>query len=156
MTEIERKFLVRSEAYKEESFRHDKILQGYLNSHSERTVRIRTKGEKGYITVKGKSSENGLSRFEWEKEIPYSEAEELILLCEPGVISKIRYLVNFGGHTFEVDEFNGDNEGLTIAEIELDDEDSDFQKPGWLGEEVTGSQKYYNSQLISHPYKNWT
>ncbi len=155
MTEIERKFLVKSGAYKEESFRHDKIIQGYLNSHSDRTVRIRTKGEKAFITVKGKSSINGLSRYEWEKEIPYSEAKELIKLCEPGIISKVRYLVKYDGHIFEVDEFDGDNEGLTIAELELDAEDSYYSKPDWLGKEVTGDKQYYNSHLCVNPYKNW-
>lgn len=155
MIEIERKFLVRSNDYKQEAFQNDLIIQGFLNSHPSRTVRVRTKGEKAYITIKGKSSESGLSRFEWEKEIPLKEAEELLKMCEPEIIDKTRFLVKVGGHIYEVDEFHGANQGLTVAEIELSAEDSKFDKPLWLGEEVTGDKKYYNSQLSKKPFKNW-
>ncbi len=155
MIEIERKFLVNSNKFKTEAFKSESIKQGYLNSNPERTIRIRTKGENAYITIKGKSSESGLSRFEWEKEIPVSEALELLQLCEPGVIEKIRYFVKSGKFTFEIDEFSGENQGLVMAEIELVSEEDSFEKPNWLGKEVTGDNKYYNSQLCSNPYKSW-
>ena len=152
--EIERKFLVKGE-YKTHAMRSSRIVQGYLSSVTGRTVRIRIRGEKGYITVKGKSNESGLSRYEWEKEIPLNEAEELLLLCEPGAIDKTRYEIQAGKHIFEVDEFYGDNEGLTLAEIELESEDESYEKPEWLGYEVTGDRRYYNSSLTKHPYKDW-
>ena len=152
--EIERKFLVSGE-FKPFAKKTVRIVQGYLSSVAERTVRIRVKGDEGFITVKGIGSESGASRFEWEKEIPVSDALELMKLCEPGVIDKTRYLVDVGGHTYEVDEFYGDNDGLVVAEIELSSEDEDFIRPEWLGEEVTGDVKYYNSMLMKHPYKNW-
>lgn len=155
MVEIERKFLVRFNGFKKEAFRKEKISQGYLNSHPERTVRVRTKGEKAFITIKGKSNATGLSRYEWEKEIPILEAEELLKLCEPGLIKKLRYQVRAGEHIFEIDQFEGVNEGLVIAEVELQSEDSEFLKPVWLGEEVTGDIRYYNSYLSKNPYKNW-
>ena len=152
--EIERKFLVAGD-FKPFAKKAVRIVQGYLSSVAERTVRIRVKGDEGFITVKGIGSESGASRFEWEKEIPVSDALELMKLCEPGVIDKTRYLVDVGGHTYEVDEFYGDNDGLVVAEIELSSEDEDFIRPEWLGEEVTGDVKYYNSMLMKHPYKNW-
>ena len=152
--EIERKFLVSGE-FKPFAKKTVRIVQGYLSSVAERTVRIRVKGDEGFITVKGIGSESGASRFEWEKEIPVSDALELMKLCEPGVIDKTRYLVDVGGHIYEVDEFYGDNDGLVVAEIELSSEDEDFIRPEWLGEEVTGDVKYYNSMLMKHPYKNW-
>lgn len=155
MTEIERKFLVKSEAFKDEAFNSYHIKQGFLNSNPERTVRIRLKNEIGIITVKGKSSENGLSRFEWEKEISKPEVEALLKLCEKGIIDKTRYEVKVGTHTFEVDEFYGDNEGLIVAEVELSSENESFKKPDWLGEEVTGDVKYYNSCLSKLPFKDW-
>ena len=155
MVEIERKFLVKSEAFKKEAFQKTRIIQGFLNTHKERTVRVRLKGENGYLTVKGKSSIDGLSRFEWEKEISDTEAKSLLNLCEKGIIDKIRYEIKVGFHIFEVDEFFGDNEGLIIAEVELNTKNETFSKPDWLGEEVTGDIKYYNSQLSKHPYKNW-
>lgn len=155
MVEIERKFLVNGDDYKKESVENYRISQGYLNSHPERTVRVRIKGDKAYITIKGKSSATGLSRYEWEKEIPVPEAEELIKLCEPGKIEKTRYNVKCEGHTYEVDEFFGKNEGLVIAEIELASEDADFPRPQWLGEEVTGDNRYYNSRLVQNPYRDW-
>jgi adenylate cyclase len=155
MTEIERKFLVKSEVFKQEAFKKSKIKQGYLNSHPERTTRIRVNDDKAYITIKGKSSESGVTRFEWEQEINVSDAEKLLELCERGSIDKMRYLVKYENHTFEVDEFFGENEGLFIAEIELNSEDEKFEIPSWLGEEVTGDNKYYNSQLCLHPYCKW-
>ena len=152
--EIERKFLVKGE-YKEQAFKATRITQGYLCSVPERTVRVRIKGEKGYITIKGIGSKSGASRFEWEKEIPAEDVKNLLELCEPGIIDKTRYLVKAGEHTFEVDEFYGENEGLTVAEVELGAEDEAFVKPEWLGEEVTGDPKYYNSMLMKKPYKTW-
>lgn len=152
--EIERKFLVAGE-FKSSAKKATRITQGYLCSVPERTVRVRVKGEKGFITVKGICSDSGASRFEWEKEIPVDEVKELLKICEPGVIDKTRYLVDCGNHTFEVDEFYGDNEGLVVAEVELSDENEEFSRPEWLGEEVTGDKKYYNSMLKKNPYKNW-
>ena len=155
MLEIERKFLVTSDNFKKESFKKLRISQGFLNTHKERTVRIRIKENKGFITVKGISSEDGLSRFEWEKEIPKDEAIELLGLCEKGVIDKTRYDIKVGSHIFEVDEFFGDNEGLVVAEVELKSTDEKFEKPDWLGQEVTGQAEYYNSQLSKEPFKTW-
>ncbi|WP_306567438.1 CYTH domain-containing protein [Flavobacterium lindanitolerans] len=155
MLEIERKFLVNSDQFKTLAFAKNHIAQGYLNSHPERTVRIRIKGESGFLTIKGKGNESGVSRFEWETEIPLMEARHLIQLCEKGVIDKIRYEVRSGNHIFEVDEFFGDNEGLVIAEVELKSEDETFEKPDWLGSEVTNDERYYNAFLSQHPYKTW-
>ncbi len=155
MIEIERKFLVLSSDYRKESFKKIEISQGFLNSDKERTVRVRLKGEKGYITVKGESSPDGTSRFEWEKEISKPESEALLTLCEEGLIVKTRYEVKSGKHVFEIDEFYGDNEGLVIAEVELIHASESFEKPKWLGEEVTGQIKYYNSQISKKPYKLW-
>ena len=152
--EIEKKFLVAGE-FKESAKKATCITQGYLSSVPERTVRVRVKGEKGYITVKGIGNDSGASRFEWEKEIPVEDVRDLLKICEPGVIDKTRYLVDCDGHTFEVDEFYGDNEGLVVAEVELGDENEAFTRPSWLGEEVTGDKKYYNSMLMKNPYKNW-
>jgi adenylate cyclase len=155
MVEIERKFLVSSNAFKEEAFTQNRIKQGYLSSVPERTVRVRIKGEKGYLTIKGISNESGLSRFEWEKEIPVDEAEKLLLLCETGVIDKTRFEIKTGNHIFEVDEFYGENEGLVMAEIELKSESETFEKPIWLGQEVTNDKRYYNSYLSNNPFKKW-
>ncbi|WP_250433872.1 CYTH domain-containing protein [Hanstruepera flava] len=155
MTEIERKFLTQSDAFKTEASRSFRIKQGFLNTDPERTVRVRLKGQQGFITVKGKSSEDGLLRFEWEKEISKTEAESLLLLCERGVIDKMRYEVPYGNHIVEVDEFFGDNVGLVVAEIELNHPTEIFKKPQWLGEEVTGQVKYYNAQLSKEPYNTW-
>ena len=152
--EIERKFLVAGD-YKSFARKSIRITQGYISSIPERTVRVRIMGDKGFITIKGVASDGGVSRFEWEKEIPVSEAQDLLQICEPGVIDKTRYLVGVGNHTYEVDEFYGDNEGLVVAEIELASEDEAFVKPEWLGEEVTGDNRYYNSMLMKNPYKNW-
>ena len=150
--EIERKFLVSGD-FKPLAKKAQRITQGYLSSVPQRTVRVRIKGEQGYITVKGQGS--GITRFEWEKEIPVDDARELMELCEPGIIDKTRYLIDEGEHTFEVDEFYGDNEGLIVAEIELSSEDESFVRPHWLGEEVTGDPRYYNSMLMKNPYANW-
>ena len=152
--EIERKFLVKGE-FKDQAFKATRITQGYLSSVPERTVRVRVKGDKGFITIKGIGNASGASRSEWEKEIPVEEVKELLLICEPGVIDKTRYLVKAGEFTFEVDEFYGDNEGRTVAEVELPDEDASFERPAWLGEEVTGDPRYYNSMLMKNPFKNW-
>lgn len=153
MVEIERKFLVTSAAYKKEAFSQNRIKQGYLSSVPERTVRIRLKGNKAYITIKGVSNATGMSRFEWEKQIPVNEAENLLLLCEKGIIDKTRFEVKIGIHTYEVDEFYGENEGLVIAELELQSENETFEKPSWLGKEVTNDKRYYNSYLSNNPYK---
>ena len=155
MIEIERKFLVFSDVYKHEAHNSINIEQGYLNSDPARTVRVRIKGKKGYLTIKGIGSESGMSRFEWEKEIPVDEAKMLMNLCESGIIQKTRFEVTVGNHLFEIDDFYGDNQGLVVAEIELNAEDELFEKPNWLGEEVTNDQKYYNSQLSQNPFKNW-
>ena len=155
MIEIERKFLVKSNAYTEESFKTTRITQGFLNTDKNRTIRVRIKEDKGYLTVKGKSTNNGLSRFEWEKEISKTDAESLLQLREKGIIDKIRYHVKVDNHIFEVDEFLAENKGLIIAEIELNHENEIFKKPNWLGNEVTGDIKYYNSQLSKQPFKTW-
>ncbi|UMY66543.1 MULTISPECIES: CYTH domain-containing protein [unclassified Flavobacterium] len=155
MLEIERKFLVASDAFKTQARTHQHIAQGYLCSHPERTVRVRIKGEVGFVTIKGKSSENGTTRLEWETELPLFEAKPLLGLCEPGIIDKTRYEVEWAGHVFEVDEFHGENEGLLLAEIELTSEDEDFERPDWLGLEVTADPRYYNAYLSKHPYTTW-
>lgn len=155
MIEIERKFLVKNEDYKIEASNQTRIIQGYLNSDPNRTVRIRVRGDKGYLTIKGISNASGTSRFEWEKEIKIAEANQLIALCEEGVIDKIRYEVRVDNHTYEVDEFFGNNEGLTVAEVELTNEKEIFRKPSWLAEEVTGDKKYYNSALSKQPFQSW-
>jgi len=155
MIEIERKFLVISDAFKDQAQQKFRIIQGFLNRNPERTVRIRLKDDKGMLTVKGLSSNDGLSRFEWEKEISKNDAKVLLEFCEKGVIDKLRYEVKVDNHVFEVDEFFGDNEGLVIAEVELQSEDETFSKPDWLGKEVTGDIKYYNSQLSKQPFNTW-
>ena len=153
--EIERKFLVKDSRFKELAFSSSRIAQGYICSSRGRTVRVRIRDEKGYLTIKGPAGENGLSRYEWEKEIPLDEAQELMKLCEPGMIDKTRYLVQSGNHVFEVDEFYGENEGLVVAEVELSSENEPFEKPDFIGEEVTGIAKYYNSFLMKFPYTKW-
>lgn len=155
MIEIERKFLVKSDAYKNEAISKQKIVQGFLNTHPKRTIRVRITGEKAYLTIKGKSNEAGTSRFEWEKQIEVSEAEALLPLCEETVIEKIRYEISAGSFTYEVDEFSGANKGLVVAEIELQNENDVFERPVWLGEEVTGQLKYYNSILSKKPFISW-
>ncbi|GAB6012443.1 CYTH domain-containing protein [Viscerimonas tarda] len=151
--EIERKFRVKGD-FKSLAYKHEPIIQAYISSKP--TVRIRQKGDKAYLTIKGKASESGLSRFEWEKEISLSDFEELLTLCNPDtLIHKIRYYVNFEGFVYEIDEFHGKNEGLIIAELELPHEDTVFSTPDWIGAEVTGDKKYNNSQLSKHPYSEW-
>ncbi len=153
--EIEKKFLVTGEQFKQDAEKQVRIVQGYLSTVPERTVRIRIKGDTGYLTIKGIGNDSGATRYEWEKEISITDAEDLLKICEDGVIDKTRFLVKSGQHTFEVDEFHGENEGLIVAEVELEDEAEAFDKPQWIAEEVTGQVKYYNSMLIQNPYKNW-
>ena len=153
--EIERKFLVRSDGFRQKATSQTRIVQGFLNTDPDRTVRVRIKGDKGFLTVKGASNESGTTRFEWETEITASEAANLIDLCEAGILEKIRFELPFGNHLYEVDEFLGENKGLVLAEIELNHEDERFEKPDWLGEEVTGQVQYYNSQLSKKPFKQW-
>ncbi len=155
MIEIERKFLTTSNDFKTAAFAQNRIIQGYLSSVSERTVRVRIKGNSGFLTIKGASNEPGISRCEWEKEISVDEAKKLLLLCEKGIIDKIRFEVKVGNHIFEIDEFYGENEGLIVAEIELKSEVETFEKPSWLGKEVTQDKKYYNSYLSQNPFKTW-
>ena len=153
--EIERKFLVLDNSYKHEAFASSHIRQGYICSERGRTVRIRIRDDRAYITIKGPSPNGGLSRYEFEQEIPMADAEQLMLLCEPGIIDKTRWLVKSGKHTFEVDEFHGDNDGLVMAEVELSAENETFEKPHFIGQEVTGDRRYYNSQLRKSPYSLW-
>ena len=152
--EIERKFLVSGD-YKSLSTSHSRIKQGYICSAKGRTVRVRIRDKKGYLTIKGPSLNGGLSRYEFEKEITLDEALSLMMLCEPGIVDKTRWLVPMGNHTYEVDEFYGDNEGLVVAEGELKSENEPFERAPFLGQEVTGDRKYYNSSLRIHPYKDW-
>ncbi len=154
-TEIERKFKVKNTTFLETSTSFYKISQGYLNSSPERTVRVRVKENKGYITVKGIGSANGMSRFEWENEISEEEAMALLELCEEFIISKTRYLCEYKGKLFEVDVFHGHNEGLIIAEVELQSEEEYIELPEWIGDEVTGDIRYYNSYISEHPYLKW-
>ena len=154
--EIERKFLVKGDFMKD-VYHSSHIIQGYLNSTKKSTVRVRVRDDKGFITIKGKSHDGGLSRFEWEKEIPVEEANELLVLAEPTPIDKTRHLIKNtdGIHTCEVDVFQDANEGLILAEIELGSEDETFDRPDWLGEEVTGDKRFYNSFLSQHPFTSW-
>ena len=153
--EIERKFLVVGDSYKQAAYDSSRIRQGYICSSRGRTVRVRIRDSRGYLTIKGPSDNGGLARYEFEKEITLPEAESLLKLCEPGMIDKTRYLIKSGKHIFEVDEFHGDNEGLVMAEVELDYEDEPYEKPSFIGNEVTGDRRYYNSQLKEHPYTTW-
>jgi CYTH domain-containing protein len=153
--EIERKFLVLNTSFKKDASSEHGIKQGFLNSHKDRTVRVRISKHEGTLTIKGASSNDGLVRYEWERPLSLSDAEALIQLCEPGIIEKTRYLVPAGKHIFEVDVFSGDNEGLIVAELELKHAHDKFDAPNWLGKEVTGDIKYYNSQLAKNPFKNW-
>ena len=152
--EIERKFLVKG-PFKEQAASRTHIIQGYISSQKGRTVRVRLRDKKAYLTIKGPSRDGGLSRYEFEKEITIDEGLSLLTLCEPGVIEKDRWLVPSGKHTFEVDEFFGENEGLLLAEVELSAPDESFEKPSFLGKEVTGDRRYYNSSLRINPYRNW-
>lgn len=152
--EIERKFLVNGD-FKSQAYEKSHIMQGYICSAEGRTVRIRIRDDKGYLTIKGPSEVSGLSRYEWEQEIPLSDAKDMMKICLPGAIDKVRYLVKSGKHTIEVDEFFGENEGLIMAEIELTADDEKFIRPDFLGKEVTGDIRYYNSMLMRNPYKSW-
>jgi adenylate cyclase len=154
--EIERKFLITNTNFKKESYQKKYIQQGFLNSDKNRVVRVRIIEEKAYLTIKGVSDKSGTSRFEWEKEISLQEAKALMKLCEKGVIEKYRYFHKLENHVFEIDEFLGDNDGLIIAEVELKNKNEVFIKPNYLGKEVTGDEKYYNSNLSKIPFKNWT
>lgn len=155
MIEIERKFLVTADVFLKLYKRSNRIVQGYLSSVPERTVRVRIKGNIGFLTIKGKSSVDGLSRMEWEKEIEVQDAELLLKICESGVIEKTRYEVEWGNHIIEVDVFEGDNKGLVVAEIELKSVLETFEKPDWLGKEVTGDERYYNAYLSKNPFLKW-
>ena len=153
--EIERKFLVLDDSFKHEAFSKSHIMQGYICSERGRTVRVRIRDERAYLTIKGPSVNGGLSRYEFEQEISLADAQQMMLFCEPGIIDKTRWLVKSGHHTFEVDEFFGDNEGLVVAEVELAYEDEPFEKPSFIGKEVTGDRRYYNSQLRANPFNKW-
>jgi len=153
--EIERKFLVKEGTDVKSLGNTIEITQGYLSSVKERTVRVRIKGKQGFLTIKGIGNASGASRYEFEKEISIEETKELLELCEKPILSKTRTNVKVGNHTFEVDKFLLENEGLIVAEVELSDENESFEKPAWLGQEVTGDVKYYNSMLLKNPYKNW-
>ena len=153
--EIERKFLVKDDTYNAVSFSHSHIRQGYLSSGQGKTIRIRLRDTRAYITIKGPSADGGLSRQEFEYEIPLADGEQLLLLCEPDIIDKVRWLVKSGDHTFEVDEFLGENEGLVMAEVELHDASEVPIIPDFIGKEVTGDRRYYNSNLRLHPYCCW-
>lgn len=155
MLEIERKFAVKSTNFLANAKESYKITQGYLNTDKNRTVRVRIKGNKGFITVKGISSADGLSRFEWEKEINIKDAEALLLLCEDFVIDKTRYIIPFDAVVFEVDVFEGANKGLVVAEVELESTEQQFEKPEWLGEELTGDERFYNAYLSNVPFTSW-
>ncbi|MBR5808304.1 MAG: CYTH domain-containing protein [Alistipes sp.] len=154
MQEIERKYLLQDESWRGSVCRSMRIAQGYLCSRRV-TARVRICDDKGILTFKSKSHDGGLSRFEWEREIPQGVAEALLARCS-GVIDKERHIVEFAGHTFEIDEFNGDNEGLIVAEVELSSADEKVELPSWIGDEVTGERCFYNSFLIKHPFKSWT
>ena len=153
--EIERKFLVRHDGYKRQAYSSSRIQQGYICSGHGRTVRVRIRDSRGYLTIKGPSNIEGISRYEFEKEITLEEARQLMNLCEPGRIDKTRYLVKSGSHTFEVDEFYGENEGLVMAEVELQSEDEAYEKPDFIGREVTGDRRYYNAHLLKYPFSAW-
>ncbi len=154
--EIERKFLVKGDSYQQLAFDHTRIVQGYIVSGGGRSVRVRIRGDRGYLTIKGASHDGGLSRYEFETEVSLADAQELMDLCEPGRVEKTRWLVRVAdGHVFEVDEFHGDNEGLVMAELELTDADEVFEKPTFIGREVTGDRRFYNSHMRRYPFKLW-
>lgn len=153
--EIERKFLVkRDDAFRKGVSSSSVIAQGYMDVKGA-TVRIRLRDEKAYLTIKGPSFDGGISRYEFEREIPVEDAREMLKLCRGGLVEKVRHLVPYEGHTFEVDEFRGANEGLLFAEVELQSENEPFAKPEWLGPEVTGNRHFYNKGLLANPYPNW-
>lgn len=147
--------MVLNDSFKKDAFRKEKIVQGFLSSVPERTVRVRLIGSTGFLTIKGIGNASGTTRFEWEKEISDKEANALLQLCEPGVIEKTRYYYKESDHLFEIDQFGSENDGLVVAEIELQREDESFSKPAWLGKEVTGDVKYYNASLVKNPFNQW-
>lgn len=155
--ETERKFLVTGSDFKTQAYDATHIWQGYISSQNGRTVRVRIRGDKGYLTIKGPSGVAGLTRYEFDTEIPLDDARDLMQICEPGIIDKTRYLVKSpdGRHTWEIDEFYGDNQGLVLAEVELAREDEPFAKPAFIGREVTGDRRFYNSHMRTNPYRLW-
>jgi len=153
--EIERKFLVRDSSYRQQARSSSHIRQGYISSERGCTVRVRLRDDEAFLTIKGPSADGGLSRYEFEKAISREEGEQLLKLCQPGIIDKTRYLVDSGNHTFEVDEFHADNQGLVVAEVELRSADEPYVAPPFIGREVTGDRRYYNSHLRQHPYCQW-
>ena len=153
MQEIERKYLVKDDSFRGDVACSMRIAQGYLCSRKV-TARVRICNDKGILTFKGKSHDGGLSRFEFEREIPLGVTEHLLNRCS-GVVDKVRHLVEYGGHTFEVDEFKGENEGLIVAEVELESANEKVVLPPWIGDEVTGERCFYNSFLVIHPFKSW-
>ena len=153
--EIERKFLVKDNSFIDEAYKKSHIVQGYICSDAERSVRVRIRDDEGFLTIKSATNERGWSRYEFEKPISVSDAEELMKLCLPESIDKVRHYVKAGNHTWEVDVFHGENEGLTVAEIELESEDDVFELPVWVGQEVSGIAKYYNSMLAKHSFSRW-
>ena len=153
--EIERKFLVNKDEFNKDGLSKSRIVQGFLNSDKARVVRVRIDDHQGFLTIKGPSDSTGIRRFEWERKISVKDAEALLLLTEPGRIEKYRYRLHLGSQLFEIDEFLNENEGLLLAEVELNDENEFFERPAWLGEEVTGIAKYYNSELSKRPFQQW-
>jgi len=153
-TEIERKFLVTSNSWREQVTRQKSIKQGYFGPPNKASIRIRIDGDSANINIK--SATLDIVRREYEIPVPLSDAEEMLRdLCERPFIEKVRYLVPVGKHTWEIDEFAGDNQGLIVAEIELSSPDEDFEKPDWLGNEVSHDERYYNVRLVKNPYRNW-
>ena len=151
--EIEHKYLVNGDSYKWESAGKSEIMQGFLSRDPERTVRVRVRDDKGFITVKGRGT--GAAHPEFEYEVPLEDAMQLLTLCEPPVIVKTRYIVEHKGNRWEVDEFHGDNEGLVMAEVELSDTKETFEKPEFIADEVTGDPRFYNTYLRMKPFKLW-
>jgi CYTH domain-containing protein len=153
--EIERKFLVKDDSFRDEAFRKKHIRQGFICADRERTVRIRISDDEAFLTIKSASDERGWSRYEFETRISNEDAEELIKLCLPGIIEKVRHYVEYKGHIWEIDTFYGENEGLTVAEIELKSEKDTFELPVWIDREVSGDTRYYNAVLSKHPFSKW-
>jgi len=153
--EIEKKYTVKDTEFLLKKYESEKIIQGYLSTDPERTVRVRVKGNRGFITIKGKSFSDGSSRFEWEKEIDVNEVLALLPLCLPGVINKTRYLVPYKNQLFEVDVFHDDNQGLVIAELELLSEQQKIDLPDWIDQDVTNDVRFYNAYIVNNPFKNW-
>ncbi|MDR1097472.1 MAG: CYTH domain-containing protein [Tannerella sp.] len=153
--ETERKFLVANNSFADGAFQAKRIVQGYICADTERSVRVRISDREGFLTIKSETNDRGWSRYEFEQPIALQDAEELMKLCLPGLIDKMRHYVKVGGHIWEVDVFHGKNEGLVVAEIELESEDEVFDLPSWIDREVSGDPKYYNLMLARHPYTTW-